>query len=315
MGIHHITAIAGDPQRNLDFYTGILGLRLVKLTVNFDDPASYHFYYGDEVGHPGSILTFFPWPGARRGRQGTGQAATVALAVPPASLGFWIERLLSQGLKYEGPTRRFDEQVLALTDPDGLLLELVATPRVAATSAWCEGPIPPEHAIRGLHGTTLWEDGDTGSADFLTQTMGFELVGEEAGLLRFQSGDAVGTVVDLRRAPGFWRGVVAVGTVHHVAFRAASDQAQLQRRSEIEAKGVNITPVIDRQYFHSVYFREPGGVLFEIATDPPGFTIDEPLAELGSHLKLPPMYEASRLQIERALPPVRLPQTTVELKR
>jgi catechol 2,3-dioxygenase-like lactoylglutathione lyase family enzyme len=309
VGIHHITAIAGDPQRNLDFYAGTLGLRLVKLTVNFDDPASYHFYYGDETGRPGSILTFFPWPGGRRGRQGTGQAATVALAIPPASLGYWIERLLAQGIKYEGPARRFDEQVLAFSDPDGLLLELVAAPRAAGTEPWSDGPLPAEHAIRGLHGTTIWEDGETGSAEFLTRTMGFEPAGEDGNLLRFQSaGTGVGTVVNLRRAPGFWRGTGGVGTVHHVAFRAPSDAAQLHKRAEIEAQGLGITPVIDRQYFHSVYFREPGGVLFEVATDSPGFAIDEPVAELGTHLKLPPVYEVNRQEIERALPPVRLPQ-------
>jgi glyoxalase family protein len=305
VGIHHITAIAGDPQRNLDFYAGALGLRLVKLTVNFDDPASYHFYYGDETGRPGSILTFFPWPGGQQGRQGTGQAATVALAIPPASLGYWIERLLAQGIKYEGPARRFDEQVLAFSDPDGLLLELVAAPRAAGAEPWYDGPLPAEHAIRGLHGTTIWEDGETGSAEFLTRTMGFEPAGEDGNLLRFQSaGAGVGTVVNLRRAPGFWRGTGGVGTVHHVAFRAPDDAAQLHKR----AQGLGITPVIDRQYFHSVYFREPGGVLFEIATDSPGFAIDEPVAELGTHLKLPPVYEVNRQEIERALPPVRLPQ-------
>jgi catechol 2,3-dioxygenase-like lactoylglutathione lyase family enzyme len=309
VGIHHITAIAGDPQRNLDFYAGTLGLRLIKVTVNFDDPGTYHLYYGDEVGHPGSILTFFPWPGGRPGRQGTGQAGAVSFAIAPASLGFWIERLLASGVKHEGPARRFDEQVLGFKDPDGLLLELVATPRVADVAPWSEGPVPAEHAIRGFHGTTLWEDGDTGSAAFLTRTMGFEPVGEEGSVLRFQSaGAGTGTVVDLRRAPGFWRGAGGLGTVHHVAFRAATDADQVAKRAEIEAQGVGITPVIDRQYFHSVYFREPGGVLFEIATDGPGFTIDEPLPELGTHLKLPPMYEPSRSQIERALPPLRLPQ-------
>jgi catechol 2,3-dioxygenase-like lactoylglutathione lyase family enzyme len=316
VGIHHITAIAGDPQRNLDFYAGTLGLRLVKLTVNFDDPGSYHLYYGDEIGRPGSLLTFFAWPGGQRGRQGTGQASVVGFAIPPASLGFWIERLLAQGVKYEGPTPRFDEQVLALTDPDGLLLELVATPRVLGTPPWADGPLPREHTIRGLHGATLWEDGDTGSADFLVRTLGFESGTEEAGLLRLQSGDSgVGTVVNLRRASGFWQGAIGVGTVHHVAFRAASDEGQLEKRAEIEAQGRGITPVIDRQYFHSVYFREPGGILFEIATDSPGFLIDEPRAELGTHLKLPPMYEPSREEIERVLPPVRLPQAAVERGR
>ncbi len=315
-GIHHITAIASDPQRNLDFYAGTLGLRLVKLTVNFDDPSTYHLYYGDEIGRPGSLLTFFAWPGGERGRQGTGQASVVAFGIPSASLGFWIERLLAQGIKYEGPTRRFDEPVLTLTDPDGLLLELVATARVMSTTPWADGPLPPEHAIRGLHGVTLWEDGDSGSADFLAETMSFAPGAEESGLLRLQSNDfGVGTVVNLRRAPGFWRGAGGVGTVHHVAFRAASDEAQLMKRAEIEAQGRGITPVIDRQYFHSVYFREPGGVLFEIATDGPGFLIDESRSELGTQLKLPPMYQPSRDQIEGVLPPVRLPQAPVERVR
>jgi glyoxalase family protein len=313
MGIHHITAIAGDPQRNLDFYTGTLGLRLVKLTVNFDDPSTYHFYYGDELGRPGSLLTFFPWPGGQRGQQGSGQAATVSLSVAPRSLGFWIERLLTHGIKYQGPTRRFDEQVLALSDPDGLLLELVASSLGADTPGWREGPIPAEDAIRGLHGTTLWEDEDLGSASFLQDTMGFERAGEENGLQRFQRrGKGVGTVVYLRRTAGFWRGAGGVGTVHHVAFRAASDQAQLEKRAEIEAQGRQITPVIDRQYFHSVYFPEPGGVLFEIATDGPGFTIDESSGELGTHLRLPPMYEPNRLEIERTLPAIRLPQAEAQ---
>jgi catechol 2,3-dioxygenase-like lactoylglutathione lyase family enzyme len=308
VGIHHITAIAGDPQRNIDFYTGILGMRLVKLTVNFDDPGSYHFYYGDELGHPGSILTFFPWPAGQPGRQGTGQVGTVSLAIPPSSLGYWIERLLAHGTRYEGPTRRFDEQVLSFKDPDGILLELVASPRASSVLPWREGPVPPDHTVRGLHGATLWEDGDTGSADFLTRTMGFQPVGEEGNVLRFQSADSgIGSVVDLRRTPGFWRGAGGVGTIHHVAFRAEDDEAQLVKRAEIEEQGINITPVIDRQYFHSVYFREPGGVLFEIATDPPGFTLDESEAELGTHLKLPPVYEAGRAEIERVLPRLRLP--------
>jgi glyoxalase family protein len=312
MGIHHITAIAGDPQRNLDFYTGVLGLRLVKLTVNFDDPGSYHLYYGDELGHPGSILTFFPWPRGRPGRIGTGQVGTVSFAIPPGSLGFWIERLLVHGIRYDGPARRFNEQVLSFKDPDGLLLEVVATPRAEGTQPWADGPLPAPHAIRGLHGGTIWEDGDTGSADFLTRTMEFEPAGEEGQTVRFQSAErGIGTVLDLRRTPGFWRGAGGVGTVHHIAFRAASDEAQLARRSEIEAQGVDITPLIDRQYFHSVYFREPGGVLFEIATDPPGFTIDEPAAELGTQLKLPPVYESSRHEIERALPSLRLPHAAL----
>jgi catechol 2,3-dioxygenase-like lactoylglutathione lyase family enzyme len=316
MSIHHVTAIAGDPQRNLDFYTGVLGLRLVKLTVNFDDPASYHLYFGDELGRPGSILTFFPWPDGRRGRQGTGQVGTVSLAIRPASLGYWVERLVQQGIKFEGPVRRFDEQVLGFSDPDGLLLELVATPRVERVAPWADGPVPAEHAVRGVHGTTIWEDGDRGTAEFLTAHMGYRAVGDEGNRLRFESAaEGVGTVVDLRRVPGFWAGATGVGTVHHVAFRAGSDEDQLEHRARIEQAGIDATPVVDRQYFHSVYFREPGGVLFEIATDAPGFTLDEPAAELGTHLKLPPMYEPMRDRIEQALPPVRLPHAAAEETR
>jgi glyoxalase family protein len=308
MGIHHVTAIASDPQRNLDFYTGTLGLRLVKLTVNFDDPSTYHFYYGDERGRPGSILTFFPWPHGQRGRQGTAQAVSVGLSIVPGSLGFWIERLLSLGVKYEGPTRRFDEQALAFSDPDGLRLELVASVRAPAETTWPDGPVPSEHAIRGLHGTTHWEDGDIGSARFLTETMGFEPAGEAGGFLRFQAAESgVGSVVYLRRAPGFWRGAIGVGTVHHVAFKAATDREQMVKREHIAALGIAITPVIDRHYFRSVYFNEPGGILFEIATEEPGFAIDEPLAELGTHLKLPPMYQPKRPEIEQSLPPIRMP--------
>jgi glyoxalase family protein len=307
MGIHHITAIAGDPQRNLDFYAGVLGLRLVKLTVNFDDPGSYHLYYGDEIGRPGTILTFFPWPRGNKGRQGAGQITAVAFAIPPAALGFWIERLISHGIKYEGPARRFDEQVLAFSDPDGLLVELVATAAALGSEPWSEGPVAPEQALRGLHGAAIWEDGNTGTGDFLTQVLGMTPVGEDAGMFRYVAGGAgPGLVVDLRQAAGFWRGAGGVGTVHHMAFRAASDEEQLAQRAEIESRGIEITPVIDRQYFHSVYFREPGGVLFEIATDGPGFTIDEPVSELGTHLKLPPMYEFNRSRIERALPLLRL---------
>ena len=312
MAIHHITAIAGDPQRNLDFYAGTLGLRLVKLTVNFDDPGTYHLYFGDETGRPGSILTFFPWPEGMPGRQGTGQVGTVSLAVPPSSLGYWIERLLQHGIKFDGPTRRFDEQVLGFPDPDGLLLEIVASPRVARVEPWSDGPVPAEHAVRGLHGGTIWEDGDRGTAEFLTRFMGFHQVGEEGNRLRFESAsEGPGSVVDLRRVPGFWAGAGGVGTVHHVAFRSPSDEAQLAQRARLEEAGVDATPVIDRLYFHSVYFREPGGVLFEIATDPPGFTLDESPAELGTHLKLPPRYEPMRERIERTLPPVRLPHAGI----
>lgn len=309
MRIHHVTAIAREPQRNLDFYAGTLGMRLVKLTINYDDPGTYHFYYGDEQGRPGSLLTFFPWTGGRPGRQGTGQINGVALAVPPASLGYWVERLLSRGVRYEGPVRRFGEQVLAFADPDGLLLELIATPRVAGLEGWRDGPVPAQHAVRGVHGVTVWEDGDAGSAGFLADTMRFRPIGEEENRLRLESGsEGLGTVVELRRAPGFWRGTDGAGTVHHVAFRAADDAAQAARQEEIRRMGVAVTDVRDRTYFRSIYFREPGGVLYEIATDGPGFTVDESLAELGTSLKVPVRFEAMRERLEVALPPLRLPR-------
>jgi glyoxalase family protein len=236
----------------------------------------------------------------------------VGLAVPPASLGFWIERLLSRGVKYEGPTRRFEEQVLAFADPDGLLLELIATPRVHQVQGWRDGPVPAEHAVRGVHAVTIWEDGDAGSADFLTGTMGFRAKGEEENRLRFESAqDGLGTVVDLRRAPGFWGGTDGVGTVHHVAFRAADDAEQQARHEQLRRLGVGVTDVRDRNYFRSIYFREPGGVLFEIATDGPGFTVDERPEELGTTLRLPPQYESMRQRLERSLPPLRLPHAAV----
>lgn len=308
MSIHHVTAIAADPQATLDFYGGMLGLRLVKLTVNYDDPDHYHFYFGDELGRPGSILTFFPWTGGRAGRHGVGQANEVALAIPRASLGFWIERLLTRGVPFEGPSRRFDEQVLALRAPDGLLLEIVASGRSAEVEPWREGPVVAEHAIRGLHGVTIWEEGEAGTAALLTGTLGLRPAGELENRLRFESAShGVGTVVDLRQTPGFWRGSGGVGTVHHVAFRVADDESQRARRDELAGQGLGVTEVIDRRYFRSVYFREPGGVLFELATDGPGFTLDERPAELGSALRLPDAYEPDRERITAALPPIRVP--------
>jgi catechol 2,3-dioxygenase-like lactoylglutathione lyase family enzyme len=307
--IHHVTAIAREPQRNLDFYAGTLGMRLVKLTVNYDDPGTYHLYYGDELGRPGSLLTFFPWTSGRPGRQGTGQINGVSLAIPPASLGYWVERLLSRGVRYEGPVRRFGEQVLSFADPDGMLLELAATARVAGIEGWGDGPVPEEHAVRGIHGVTIWEDGDAGSAGFLTGTMGWEVRDEEDTRVRLECGsEGLGTVVELRRAPGFWRGTDGAGTVHHVAFRSVDAAEQAVRQAEIRAGGVDVTDVRDRTYFQSIYFREPGGVLFEIATDGPGFTLDETPTELGTTLKLPARYETMRERLEVALPPLRLPR-------
>ncbi|HEU4631653.1 MAG TPA: VOC family protein [Gemmatimonadaceae bacterium] len=314
LGLHHVTAIASDPQRNLDFYAGLLGLRLVKRTVNFDDPQTYHLYYADEVGTPGSIMTFFPWPGARRGRQGTGQVAVTSFAVLPGALGFWLERLVRHGVPYEGPTRRGPgggdgEQAIAFRDPDGLMLEIVAHAGAEARPAWDGAPgIPREHAIHGFHAVTIWvEDGEP-SERVLVDTLGFRPVREEGSTRRFAAGDGgPGTLVDLRAVGGFLRGTGGAGTVHHVAWRVADDATELAVRERVVQAGLQPTPVIDRNYFHSVYFREPGGVLYELATNPPGFAIDEPVERLGERLMLPPQYEPSRAQIEAVLPPIHLP--------
>jgi len=307
LGIHHVTAIASDPQRNLDFYVGLLGLRLVKRTVNFDDPETYHLYYGDDVGTPGSIMTFFPWPGARPGRHGTGQVAVTAFAVLPRSLGFWVERLVRHGIRYEGPTR----QVISFRDHDGLMLEIVGDLGAEARPAWGAAPgIPREHAIHGFHGVTIWADKGDATERVLVDTLGFRPVHEDGTTRRFAAGDGgPGTVVDVRSVGGFVHGAGGAGTVHHVAWRVPDDGVQLQMRELVTQAGLNPTPVIDRNYFHSVYFREPGGVLFELATDPPGFAIDEPVAELGQRLMLPRQYETHRAQIEAILPPIHLPVT------
>jgi predicted esterase/catechol 2,3-dioxygenase-like lactoylglutathione lyase family enzyme len=309
-GIHHVTAIASDPQRNLDFYVGFLGLRFVKRTVNFDDPHTYHFYFGDDAGRPGSIMTFFPWPRAFRGRQGTGQVGVTSFATLPGALGFWLDRLLQHGVKYEGPKKRADgEQVIAFKDPDGLLLEIVAHESAEGRSAWDGAPgIPGDKAIRGFHSVTLWEERGKNTERLLTETLGFRAEHEENGTRRFVSGDgAAGTIVDVRTIGGFVSGQTGAGTVHHVAFRADDDSAQLAIRSQVLQAGLEPTPVIDRDYFHSVYFREPGGVLFEIATDAPGFAIDEPPDKLGESLKLPKQYEPFRAEIESVLPRIHLP--------
>lgn len=312
-GIHHVTAIASDPQRNLDFYAGVLGLRLVKRTVNFDDPTTYHFYFGDELGHAGTLLTFFPWPDARRGRQGAGQAAVTSFGIVPASLGFWLERLLRHRVEFEQPITRFDdERVITFKDPDGLLLELVAHSRVEQSEPErldrLADTIPAEHAIRGLYSVTLWQDGHQSTSDLLTETLGFQLAREQGSIFRYTSADGrPGTIVDLRIVPGLWQGVMGAGVVHHVAFRAGSDEVQLAVRDELGAAGLNVTPPLDRDYFRSVYFREPGGVLFEIATDAPGFTVDEPAETLGQQLKLPAWLEPRRFEIAALLPNIHLP--------
>lgn len=307
-GIHHVTAIASNPQRNVDFYSGVLGLRLVKRTVNYDDPTTYHLYYGDYTGSPGSLITFFAWPDARRGRQGAGQVAVTSLAILPSSVGFWIERLLRFGVEFEQPTTRFDnERVIAFKDSDGFMGELVSHPSAESRNGW-EGIIPSEHAIRGLHSATLWLESCDLTGKVLTEDMGFQPVREQASIFRYATPEGgPGAILDLRCVPGLWQGVPGAGINHHIAFRALDNEEQIIARTALVKRGLNVTPPIDRRYFHSIYFREPGGVLFEIATDPPGFTIDEPVEALGSSLLLPESLEPRRFEIEALLPNIRVP--------
>jgi glyoxalase family protein len=304
-GIHHVTAIASDPQRNLDFYAGIIGLRLVKLTVNFDDPDTYHLYYGDAQGRPGSLLTFFHWPGMPGGRAGSRQVRNVSLSIPEGSSEFWVQRLQAHGILSE-VRARFGDEVISFSDPDRLRVELVANQD--DRELWTDSPVPAEHSIRGLHSVTLAEEESGRTAAFLTAAMGFRGTNESGGRTRFIAGrGGAGAIVDVENLPGLAPGRIAPGSVHHVAFRTPDEPGQREWRDEVGRAGLNVTPVIDRRYFHSIYFREPGGVLFEIATDGPGFAVDEPAAALGTRLMLPDWLEALRPQLEKSLPVLRLP--------
>lgn len=308
LGIHHVTAIAGDPQTNIDFYTGLLGLRLVKVTVNFDDPTTYHLYYGDGAGHPGTILTFFPWPGAQRGRRGTGQVTEIAFAIPGGALDYWSKRLAEHDVAFQFPARRFGDEVISFTDPDGMNVELIATAEVRADRAYQGGSVPLDYAIHGFHSATLTEEGYLKTAALMTETLGFELVQHEANRYRYAVvSPEPGAIVDVLCAPEEPAGRVAVGTVHHIAWRTRDDDQQRDWLEELARLGYNVSAVMDRKYFHSIYFREPGRILFEIATDPPGFAVDEAAEELGTHLVLPPWLEPSRAQLQQVLPPLRLP--------
>jgi glyoxalase family protein len=307
-GIHHVTAIAEDPQENVDFYAGVLGLRLVKKTVNFDDPGSYHLYYGDTVGNPGTIMTFFSWPGARRGRIGTGQVSATSYAVPEDSLGYWVERLLQHGVRFEQPKRRFDETVLSFSDPDGLAVELLTRPGREDGAVWERSPVPREYAIRGISGVTLSERSGKVTKDLLANLLGFEKIEEENARARYLTTSSGRSFADVLEQPAGPVGRTSVGTVHHVAWRAPDRATQERWREELAARGFNVTSILDRNYFYSIYFREPGGVLFEIATDPPGFVVDEAPDHLGESLKLPPWIEKDRERIEEVLPPIHLPQ-------
>ena len=302
-GLHHVTAICGPPQANVDFYADALGQRLVKKTVNFDAPDTYHLYYGNQTGSPGTILTFFPFANAGPGRAGAGMASAVAYAVPKGGLKAWMSRFAGQAIDFGAPVTRFGHQVLGLVDPDGLQIEL------AETDAPDRDGSPVDD---GFHSVTLWVRDPEPTARLLTELFGYTHVGEEADAkgrrYRFTApGGARGSVVDLLRSDAPSIGRQGAGTIHHIAYRAESDAVQREWQERVAAYGLDVTPVIDRQYFNAIYFREPGGVLFEVATDPPGFATDEDPAELGTHLMLPPRYERRRADIERVLPPIRLP--------
>ncbi|HEX6900921.1 MAG TPA: ring-cleaving dioxygenase [Thermoanaerobaculia bacterium] len=304
-GIHHVTCISGDAQENFDFYTEVLGLRLVKRSVNQDVPDTYHLFYADAEGNPGTDLTFFPWPQMPPGRKGAGLTVEVGLAVPAGSLAFWAERLAARGVDQDAPEVRFGERVLRLRDPHGLELSLTETSEAKTAVPWPESPVPEPHQIRGFHSVRLWERDLGVTSRFLRGALGFEPAGEEDGWHRFGvEGGGSGKWVEVRELPGGRLGSWGTGAVHHVAFRVADDAEELEVRRRVQATGGSPTPVIDRFWFRSVYFKEPGGVLFEIATDQPGFTVDEDLAHLGEQLILPPWLEPHRREIEAALPPL-----------
>lgn len=315
-GIHHVTLIASDPQKNLDFYAGALALRFVKRTVNFDDPSTYHLYYGDDLGRPGTALTFFPWPGAAKGIHGSGQTAATAFSVPPGALGFWSDRLIGLGVSAAEPTRRLGENVLAFEDHDSTRLELVEVPGIERFPFWARGGVPDKYAIRGFRSVTLAVEGYESTARLLTDTFGLLPTATSDGN-RFRYEFAAPPAgardiflpqhIDVLCTPDLRRGRLGAGIVHHVALRADDDADQLRWRASLAGQNYNVTPVVDRTYFHSIYFREHGGVLLEIATSAPGFTVDEPAATLGEALKIPPQHEHMRAAIERHLKPLRVP--------
>lgn len=305
-GIHHVTAIAGNAQKNLDFYTGILGLRLIKKTVNYDGPDVYHFYYGDEQGSPGSILTFFPYQGLVNGRHGKGMLNTTSFSVGSASMDFWLDRFQRFGISYKKPQERFEGEVIVyFEDEDGLGLELVFNDK-DTRKGYTMGPVPSEHSIKGFYSVEIWQEGYERTAALLTEQLDHKLIGEKSNRFRFAATDAPGNYVDILCSPDSLKGLAGSGTVHHIAFATPNKETQAEVRLKIVKRMLNPSPILDRNYFTSIYFREPGGVLFEVATLGPGFAIDESLAHLGESLKLPPQYERDRNHIEETLPPVSL---------
>ena len=311
-GLHHVTAVTRDPQRNVDFYRNVLGQRFVKKTVNFDAPDTYHLYFADKTGTPGSVLTFFGWTTMKRGIRGTGETTAVAYNIPAGSMGFWQSYLKDQGVDLLPVEQRFGVEVLPFEDPDGMRVELVASSASPDIRHWEDGPIPQAHALSGFHSVTLWLDELEPTTDLLTLHMGYTFTGQEGDRYRFTGGPGVlGTTLDILHHPHRpeevpSEAVFGAGSIHHIAFRVPTDEMQLEYQSALRAAGHDVTPVIDRKYFHSIYYREPGGVLFEIATEPPGFTVDEPADSLGEKLVLPEWFEPNRGPIEQGLTPITL---------
>lgn len=300
-GLHHVTALSSDAQKNVDFYAGILGMRLVKKTINFDAPDIYHLYYGDREGSPGTLMTFFPYPGMVRGRKGTGQMTVTSFSIDEGSMGYWTERLARFGIDHTTPRQRLgSEEFIYFEDEDGLGLELVAVGG-DKREGFKYGNIPEKHSIKGFYGVTLNQQRHERTAEFLTGMMDHRLLAEENGRMRFSPSRGAGTFVDVLAMPDGQMGRGGSGTIHHVAFATAGDSTQLEVRERLDSAGVHVTPVVDRQYFKSIYFREPGGVLFEVATNPPGMAIDEDTDRLGEELKLPPWQESNREIIESNL--------------
>jgi glyoxalase family protein len=308
-GLHHVTAIASDPQRNLDFYTQVLGLRFVKRTINFDDPGTYHFYFGDDTGKPGTILTFFPWPHARKGQMGAGEVIATAFSIPAGSRSFWIDRLKANGVATQEHSR-FGSQVISFSDPDGMILELVEQEEAHPGAAPRYSDVEGSKAIQGFYGVTLLER-SLEDTETVLEIMGLLKVAEEGNVVRFApEGDALGRFVDIKLDAAARPGRMGAGTVHHIAFRNTDDAAQAEWRTTL-ARYLSVTPVQDRTYFHSIYFREPGGVLFEMATDNPGFLIDERVESLGEELRIPEWYEPNRRAIEARVLPITLHKAAV----
>jgi glyoxalase family protein len=304
-GLHHVTAMANDPQQNIDFYAGILGLRLVKKTVNFDAPDVYHFYYGNEIGAPGTILTFFPYGYLAKGRHGKGQLTTTAFSIPEGSLGYWMERLKKFNVAFQQPQERFSEAFIYFEDQDGLGIELIENSK-DSRPGFTYGNVEEKNSIRGFHSVTLSEDGYEKTAGLLSTYMDHQKIEEAGNRFRYSASGKIGDLVDIVCEPERLRGLQGSGTVHHVAFSTNDDDTIVQMQQKLLQAKANVTPVLDRQYFHSIYFREPGGILFEIATNPPGFAIDEDIAHLGEALKLPDWQEPNRAEIELGLKPIEI---------